>query len=47
VIRAIHVPKDRAAGTIRFTFGEENTKEEADRAVEVLKEDLKLLRGIE
>jgi cysteine desulfurase len=47
VIRAIHVPKDRAAGTIRFTFGAENTKAEADRAVEVLKEDLKLLRGIE
>ena len=47
VIRAIHVPKEYAAGTIRFSLGAENTKEEIDRAVEALKESLKLLRGIE
>ncbi len=47
VIRAIHVPKEYAAGTVRFSLGAENTKEEVDRVIKVLKEDLELLRGIE
>ncbi len=47
VIRAIRVPKEYAAGTVRFSLGAENTKEEVDWAVKALKEALKLLRGIE
>ncbi|MBO5259137.1 MAG: cysteine desulfurase [Agathobacter sp.] len=46
VIEAIGVPEDYATGTIRFTLGSENTMEEVNRAVEVLKQDVKLLRQI-
>lgn len=47
VIQAIRVPKEYATGTVRFSLGAENTKEEVDRVIKVLKEDLELLRGIE
>ena len=46
VIEAIGVPEDYATGTIRFTLGSENTMEEVNRAVEVLKQDVKFLRLI-
>lgn len=44
VIESIHVPKEYADGTIRFTLGEENTIEEIDRVVEVLKNAVEILR---
>ena len=44
VIEAIGVPEDYAAGTIRFTLGRENTKEEIDQTIESLKQNVKLLR---
>lgn len=46
VIEAIHVPKEYATGTLRFTLGSENTMEEVNRAVEALKQDVELLRQI-
>ena len=44
VIEAIGVPEDYAAGTIRFTLGRENTKEEIDQTIESLKQNVMLLR---
>ena len=44
VIEAIGVPADYAAGTIRFTLGRENTKEEIDQTIESLKQNVMLLR---
>ena len=44
VLDAIGVPEKYAPGSIRFTLGEENTKEEIDRTIRVLKEDMELLR---
>ena len=37
VLTAIGVPSELAKGTIRFTFGDFNTKEDIDYLVEVLK----------
>jgi cysteine desulfurase len=44
VLRAIAVPKEYASGSVRFTLGPENTKEEIDRTIQKLKEDVALLR---
>lgn len=46
VIRAIKVPKDYAAGTIRFSMGAENTKEEIDYVIKCLKNNVELLRQV-
>ncbi|MBE5937034.1 MAG: cysteine desulfurase [Lachnospiraceae bacterium] len=37
VIKAIGVPDDYAYGTVRFTFSDDNTIEEIDKAVDILK----------
>lgn len=47
VIQAIHVPKDYGEGTIRFTLGRENTKEDIEHCVKVLKDSVELLRQVE
>jgi cysteine desulfurase len=44
VLRAIAVPKEYASGSVRFTLGPENTREEIDRTIQQLKEDVALLR---
>jgi cysteine desulfurase len=44
VLRAIGVPEEYASGSIRFTLGAENTKEEIDRTIRLLKDDVALLR---
>jgi cysteine desulfurase len=44
VLRAIKVPEEYASGSIRFTLGTENTKEDIDRTIRLLKEDVALLR---
>jgi cysteine desulfurase len=44
VLRAIGVPEEYASGSIRFTLGAENTKEEIDRTIQLLKDDVALLR---
>ncbi len=45
VIRAIGVPEDYAVGTVRFTMGAENNKNQIDQTVESLKRNVALLRG--
>lgn len=44
VIQAIQVPKEYQEGVIRFTLGAENTKQEIDHVVEVLKQRVAELR---
>ena len=44
VLLAIGVPEVLAQAAVRMTVGPENTKEEIDRAVEVLAESVKTLR---
>ena len=44
VIMAVSGDRKRAEGTIRFTTGPENTKEEIDRTIEVLGEALRRIR---
>lgn len=44
VLLAIGVPEELAHGSIRFTFGKENTKEEVDYTVEKIKETVERLR---
>lgn len=44
VIKAIHVPKEYAYGTIRFTLGRDTTKEELDKTISVLKKSVQILR---
>ena len=46
VIQALRVPKEYAPGTIRFSLGAENTKEEIDYVVKCLCNDVELLRQI-
>ena len=41
VIKAIHVPDDYAEGTVRITFGKENTEQEA---VELAKALIKMIK---
>ncbi len=45
VIEAIGVPEEYAAGTVRFTLGAENTRQQIDWTVRSLKKNLALLRG--
>lgn len=44
VLLAIGLSEERAHGTIRFSFGKENTEEEVDYVVETLKNTIKRLR---
>ncbi len=44
VIKALHVPKEYAYGTIRFTLGHETTREELDKTISVLKKSVQILR---
>lgn len=46
VIEAIRVPERYAPGTVRFTLGVENTRQEVDYTIRVLKESLYLLREL-
>ncbi len=46
VLLAIGVSEETAHGTIRFTFGKENTEEEVDFVVEKLKETVERLRAM-
>ena len=46
VISAIKVPEEYAIGTIRFTLGEDTSREDIDWTVESLKRNVKLLRMI-
>lgn len=46
VIEAIRVPVDYGVGTLRFTLGSDTTWEELHHAVDVLKQDVELLRQI-
>lgn len=45
VLQAIGLPEDLARGTIRFTLGPDNTKEEVDRVVRHMKQFVQDLRG--
>lgn len=44
VIGALGVPDEYAPGTVRMTLSGETTREEIDRAVEALKQNLRKLR---
>ncbi len=44
VIEAIRVPDEYAVGTIRFTLGRENTRQEVDQTLRSLKKNLAILR---
>ena len=44
VIKAIDVPEEYENGTIRFSIGTENTKDEIIKTVKILKENVALLR---
>ena len=44
VIEAIRVPDEYAVGTIRFTLGRENTRQEVDQTIRSLKKNLAILR---
>ncbi|MFW5807672.1 MAG: cysteine desulfurase family protein, partial [Spirochaetota bacterium] len=46
VIMALHDDAESAHGSIRFSFGRENTMEEAEKTVSVLKETVSFLRSI-
>ncbi len=46
VLSAIGLPNDIAGGTVRFTFSDENTKEEADYVIDELKDIVQKLREI-
>lgn len=45
VIEAIHVPEEYAYGTLRFTIGRENTRQQMDEVLLSLKRNLALLRN--
>lgn len=44
VIKAIHVPKEYAYGTIRFSLGRETTRKEIEKTISVLKNSVRILR---
>lgn len=46
VIQALHVPDDLARGTVRFTLGEDTTKEEIDYTIDTLKKILDKNRSL-
>ena len=45
VVQAIHVPKEYAYGTIRFSLGRDTTKAHIDKTIDVIKKSLKILRN--
>lgn len=45
VLKAIGLPEELARGTIRFTLGPDNTKEEVDQVVQYMKQFVQDLRG--
>lgn len=47
VLQALGVPENYIEGAIRFTFGEENTRQEVDEVVNLLKKSVKELRDSE
>jgi cysteine desulfurase len=47
VIKALHVPKEYAYGTIRFSMGRDTTLRDVDKTVDVLKKSVQLLRAKE
>lgn len=46
VIEALGVPKEYVAGTVRMTLGKDTTRQEIDAAVDSLKRNIALLRGV-
>jgi len=46
VMEALGVPREWAAGSVRFSLGRGNTLEEMDRTVDALRETVEKLRGI-
>ena len=44
MIKAIRVPDEYKQGVLRLTLGEENTKEDADRVIDLLKTKIQELR---
>ncbi|MEY8000975.1 cysteine desulfurase family protein [Clostridium sp. Mt-5] len=46
VLEAIGLPKEELKGTIRFSFGDGNSKDEVDYTLEVLDKSLKFLRRV-
>jgi len=46
VLKAIGLSDEDANASIRFTLSENNTKEEIDKVVDVLKQSVKILRGV-
>jgi cysteine desulfurase len=46
VLTAIGLPKDIADGALRLTIGHENTLEEIDSVVDIIKEAVKKLRAM-
>ena len=45
VIEAIHVPKNYAPGSVRFTMGRETDRRQVDAVIASLKKNIGLLRG--
>ena len=46
VLEAINLPEEDLHSVVRFTFGEENTKEEVDIVVNELSNIIKILREL-
>lgn len=46
VLKAIGLPRARAAGTLRFSFGQDNTPDDVDYMLEVLSGVVEAIRGI-
>lgn len=46
VLKSIHLPDDIAKGSLRFTLGDETTREEIDYAVEKIKEAIEKSRNM-
>jgi len=47
VVQAIHVPKEYAYGTIRFSLGRDTNRAQVDKTIDVLKKSIKILRNEE
>jgi cysteine desulfurase len=46
VLRAMHLPNERARSSIRFSFGRYNTEEELDRVLEMIPRIVRKLRAL-
>lgn len=46
VLRAMHLPNERARSSLRFSFGRYNTEEELDRVLEIIPRTIKKLRQL-